>query len=303
MSLRKWRVLLADDNAMFRGSTDRLLRQDSYRVVTAATAEAAREQLRTGRIDLAVIDLNLVRSDPHDVSGLFVALEEAPDVPKILITRHKEMEIGRYFQLLNERKVPEHQRPLVIFKPEDDENGGGDKKLIELRTAIHERLVPRVFIVHGHETAVREKVQARVREMELIPVVLKQMPGMGLSVFDKFRVEAARAHFAIVILTGDDRGSTWEKLRDHLSSREKNALARVREALQPRARQNVIFELGYFANLLGAENILVLYEDGVERPSDYEMLHVPLDAGGDWLRQVGEELKHAGLQRRPYQPR
>lgn len=300
MSLRKWRVLLADDNAMFRGSTDRLLRQDGYRVITAATADAAREQLRTGRIDLAVLDLNMDRTDPHDVSGLLIALEEARDVPKILITQHKEMEIGRYFQLLNDRKVPEPLRPLLVFKPEGE---GGDEKLIELRTAIHERLVPRVFIVHGHETVVREKVRAKVQEMELIPVVLKQMPGMGISVFDKFRTEADRAHFAIVILTGDDRGSTLEKLRPHLESKDKNAIVKVREALRPRARQNVIFELGYFASLVGPRNVLVLYEDGVEGPSDYEMLHVPLDAGGDWLWQLGEELKHAGLQRKPYQPK
>lgn len=300
MSLRDWRVLLADDNAMFRGSTDRLLRQDGYRVTTAATPDAAREELRTGRIDLAVLDLNMDRTDPHDVSGLLIALEEAPDVPKIVITQHREMEIGRWFQLLNERKVPEHLRPMVFFKPEEE---GGDEKLIELRTAIHERLVPRVFIVHGHEKAVRDRVHAKVREMDLIPVILTQMPGMGISVFDKFRAEADRAHFAIVILTGDDRGSTWEKLRPHLESKDKNALTRVREVLQPRARQNVIFELGYFASLVGPRNVLVLHEDGVERPSDYEMLHVPLDAGGDWLRQVGEELKHAGLQRRPYQPR
>ncbi|HEX6036880.1 TIR domain-containing protein [Longimicrobium sp.] len=300
MNGRKWRILLADDNALFRGSTDLLLREDGYRVIPAATADAAREQLRTGRVDLAVLDLKLVRSDPHDVSGLLIALEEAPEVPKILITGHKEMEIGRYFKVLNDRKVPEHLRPVVMFKPEKE---GEDEKLIELRTAIHERLVPRVFVVHGHEAAVRDQVCAKVSELGLTPVVLKHKPGVGISVFDKFRLEADRMHFAVVILTGDDMGSTTEKLQPILASRDKYAVARIRETLKPRARQNVIFELGYFAALLGPSRVLVLHEDGVERPSDYEMLHVPLDSKGEWLKQLTEELRHAGVERKPYRSR
>jgi predicted nucleotide-binding protein len=303
MSPRKWRILLADDNPLFRGGTDLLLREDGYRVIPAATAEAAREQLRTGQVDLAVLDLNMVQTDDHDISGLLIALDEAPDVPKILITGHRDMRLDRYMKVLNDRRVPEQRRPLVIFKPEEDDENEDGARLIELRTAIHERLVPRVFIVHGHETEVREQLRAKLLELDLAPVILKQKPGVGLSVFEKFRMEADRIHFAIVILTGDDMGSTSEKLQQHLSSRDKYAMARVRDALRPRARQNVIFELGYFASLLGPGNVLVLHEDGVERPSDYELLHVPLDAKGEWLKQVGEELKHAGVARRPYQPK
>jgi len=39
--------------------------------------------------------------------------------------------------------------------------------------------------------------------------------------------------------------------------------------LRPRARQNVIFELGFSIANAGRERVCVLYEEGVELPSDF----------------------------------
>jgi predicted nucleotide-binding protein len=81
----------------------------------------------------------------------------------------------------------------------------------------------------------------------------------------------------VVLLTGDDVGGTQP------------------DKLQPRARQNVILELGYFVGKLGRSQVCALRAEGVEIPSDFAgVVYHPLDAGGAWKFQLARELKAAG---------
>jgi predicted nucleotide-binding protein len=65
---------------------------------------------------------------------------------------------------------------------------------------------------------------------------------------------------------------------------------------KPRARQNVIFELGYFIGRLGRNRVCALYVEGVELPSDFHgIVYIPLDKGGAWQFLLAKELKAAGL--------
>jgi predicted nucleotide-binding protein len=67
-------------------------------------------------------------------------------------------------------------------------------------------------------------------------------------------------------------------------------------ATQPRARQNVILELGYFLGLIGRRNVVVLLSEGVELPSDYQgVIYKKMDAGGGWRTELLKELKAAGI--------
>jgi predicted nucleotide-binding protein len=66
--------------------------------------------------------------------------------------------------------------------------------------------------------------------------------------------------------------------------------------LQPRARQNVIFELGFFFNLLGPGRVCALYEADVELPSDIMGLgYVKYDSAGRWKQDVAKEIHAAGI--------
>ena len=81
-----------------------------------------------------------------------------------------------------------------------------------------------------------------------------------------------------MLLTGDDTGG--------LNGGEHQA----------RARQNVVFELGYFFGKLGRSRVAVLYEPGVELPSDVSgLLYVEVDQGGGWQYRLGKELRAAGI--------
>jgi predicted nucleotide-binding protein len=64
----------------------------------------------------------------------------------------------------------------------------------------------------------------------------------------------------------------------------------------PRARQNVIFELGFFIGRLGPERVVALVKAGVERPSDFDgVIYISLDDRG-WQNDLGRELTAAGFE-------
>jgi predicted nucleotide-binding protein len=139
-----------------------------------------------------------------------------------------------------------------------------------------------IFVVHGQDHAAKLAVQGFIRQVtDLDPVVLHDQPNMGRTLIEKFEGEGARAAFAVVVLTADDEGRAVRTESDGLSKR---------------GRQNVVFEFGYFVGALGRSQTAVLYEPGVELPSDLQgLVYIPLDAAGGWKLLLARELKAAGI--------
>ncbi|WP_161782957.1 TIR domain-containing protein [Paraburkholderia nodosa] len=139
----------------------------------------------------------------------------------------------------------------------------------------------RVFIVHGHNLTAKYEVQALLGRLGLEGVILDEQSGGGRTIIDKFEHEAARAAYAVVLLTPDDQGGF---------------ASASPEQLKPRARQNVILELGYFAAKLGRGHVCALREGEVEIPSDYSgVQYVDYDAHGAWKTKLAKEMRDAGL--------
>ena len=138
----------------------------------------------------------------------------------------------------------------------------------------------KVFVVHGHNEEVKSKVARLVETLELEAIILHEQPDKGRTIIEKFEEESDVA-FAIVLFTADDPGYPQERADD----------------IKPRARQNVVLELGFFLGVLGRDRVCVLYEDGVEMPSDYQgVLYKPIDAGGAWRYELAKEIRAAGLE-------
>lgn len=136
-----------------------------------------------------------------------------------------------------------------------------------------------VFIVHGHDQALLQQVARFVEKLEIKPIVLFEEPGKGQTVIEKLESNSD-VPFALVLLTPDDLGRAAKEAGE----------------LHPRARQNVVLELGYFLGKLGRVNVAVLYDESVELPSDYRGVeYVKIDAEGAWKLRVAKELKAAGL--------
>ena len=134
-----------------------------------------------------------------------------------------------------------------------------------------------VFIVHGHDH-VRHAVAGFLLSLGLCPVMLEEHANRGQTIIEKLEQHAFAA-FAVILLTPDDEGRT-----------------RGADALHPRARQNVILELGYFLARLGRHRVCALYVSGVELPSDMlGVLYIRLDEAGGWKHLLEREITAAGV--------
>ncbi|MCL9794053.1 TIR domain-containing protein, partial [Frankia sp. AgKG'84/4] len=139
----------------------------------------------------------------------------------------------------------------------------------------------KIFLVHGRNDAARLEVQHFVeRVTRLDVVVLADRPSQGQTIIEKLEGHFENSAFAVVLMTADDEG----RLRGG-------------GELQFRARQNVVLELGMAVAKLGRRNVAVLYEDGVEMPSDYYgVVFTPFDSGGGWKLKLVGELRSAGIE-------
>lgn len=138
----------------------------------------------------------------------------------------------------------------------------------------------KIFIVHGHNLAMKQEVARTLEKLNLEPIILHEQPDGGKTIIEKF-TDNSNVGFAIVLLSADDVAHPKNSPND----------------TKKRARQNVILELGYFLGKLGREKVLSLYEENsnLEIPTDYlGVLFTPYDNHGSWKTKLAKELRHAG---------
>ena len=134
-----------------------------------------------------------------------------------------------------------------------------------------------VFVIHGHDEAARLELEKFLKQLDFDPVILGEKPSKGNTIIEKFN-EYAAVSYAVALLTADDVGSP-----------------RRESTTRPRARQNVIFELGYFIGRLGRKRVCALTKGEPEIPSDYYgVVYVPMDSG-EWKIDLAKELDEAGF--------
>jgi predicted nucleotide-binding protein len=138
-----------------------------------------------------------------------------------------------------------------------------------------------IFLVHGRNPVFSE-VARFLEGLDKKVIILQEEPSGGFrTVIEKFLKQAKKASFAVILLTADDRGGPVQAYYKHQ---------------QPRARQNVIFELGYFVGRLGRKRICVLYDKEVEMASDFAgITYIKLDENNGWRLGLIQALKDAGF--------
>lgn len=155
-----------------------------------------------------------------------------------------------------------------------------------ITTLVKENAVPqgthsstKVFVVHGHDVAARESVARFLEKLDLKPIILHDQPTQGRTIIEK--VEAhSDVGFAVVLLTPDDVGGPKDS-----------------QMQQPRARQNVLLELGYFIGRLGRSRVCALKRGELELPTDFAgVVWEQLDDASAWKQRLGRELAAAGFE-------
>ena len=138
----------------------------------------------------------------------------------------------------------------------------------------------KVFVIHGRDEGTKNMLARFLEKLGLKPVILHEQPNEGRTIIEKFE-DHTKVGFAVVLLTPDDVGSFQD---DNTN-------------LRPRARQNVIFEFGYFIGKLDRKRVCALVKGDVEKPSDYDgVLYIPLDNSDGWKMRLIKELKSAGFE-------
>ena len=137
-----------------------------------------------------------------------------------------------------------------------------------------------IFIVHGHDEAALQGLARFIEQIGLKAIVLKEMPDQGRTIVEKFEECAMTVRFAVVLLTPDDVGAAISAA-----------------STETRARQNVLFELGYFAGKLGRSRVCLLRKGNIEFPSDLSgIIYTEMDTAGGWKLKLAKELRAAGLE-------
>ena len=139
----------------------------------------------------------------------------------------------------------------------------------------------RTFIVHGHDDLMKYQLKNYLQNTLKMdePIILSEQASGGLTVIEKFERYAEDTNLVFVLLTPDDKCVDEAKVGE-------------------RARQNVIFEMGYFLGKLGRESgrVILLHKGKLDLPNDisgvvYIKIDNGIEAAGEQIRREIEELK------------
>ena len=137
-----------------------------------------------------------------------------------------------------------------------------------------------VFLVHGHDGEMKQSVARFLERIGFDVIILHEQPSAGMTIIEKLSEFGGKISYAIVLFSPDD------------------IFVRENEKEIVRARQNVIFELGYFIGRLGRTNVTVLHKvvDDFEIFSDYSgVLYIPFEENDSWKMNLARELSNAGF--------
>jgi len=261
-------VLIDDDyateilreNLSFRG----------YNATRIASAAAALEQIETiAKADLVILDIIMERpSDTPSVSGdrttgmeILKALRKTnPTLPILVFSGSSD---GDLIQTINSMT-----HTIFISKwstPSQKDLVGHIERTLGQQTGT---VYPRAFIVHGHDDAEKLALKNYLQNTLKFPesIILHEQPGIGRTIIEKLEDYAFQVELAFVLLTPDDKLSSEGDSNDE----------------RRRARQNVIFELGYFLGVLGRASgrVFLLYKGPLDLPSDiFGLIYIDVSHG------------------------
>jgi predicted nucleotide-binding protein len=199
----------------------------------------------------------------------FSILEEIGKSTSILVKELEEDRSGSYFYQSSTRRILGVLKAALAIV---------ERKPLASHNHSEETDNSQVFIVHGHDEALLQTVARFVEKLRLNPIILFEQAGQGKTIIEKFE-KYSSTRYAIVLFTPDDLGRSAKE-----------------GELKPRARQNVVLELGYFIGKLERQNVAVLFDTSIEMPSDYRGVeYIPIDASGAWKLKLAKEMKAAGL--------
>jgi predicted nucleotide-binding protein len=275
----KYRLLLIDDDTFFANyAADLLTDRGGYAVTQSHSVDEGLELARRGKFPLVIVDLkmppgksfNSLETSGGHKTGLALAREirrASPSTKVIIQSGSGDEELDR---------IPLHMSGVAFLR-----KSSNPAELVRAANRILDSNPEsaKSFIVHGREKQTRLELknylQNRLGFDE--PTIVAERPSSGVTVVEKFEAYASVAEWVFVLLTPDDTGQ----------------LAGERESGKFRARQNVVFELGYFFGLMRRQSgrIILLFKGALELPSDLRgVTYIDITQG---IEAAGEEIRRS----------
>ena len=270
-------ILWVDDDLFFLQSMVEDLRDAGFNVLTADGPDGALEYLRSGRskIDLVLLDVAMPHGNSLSPIDTRAGFATGLALARLIQREHPNLPLAAFSIVTSGDVMDWFRKHTVGFvsKP-----ASADDLVRILSNALDEpyrKAGPRVFIVHGHDEAallsLKNYLQNTLGFPE--PVILREKASRGRTIIEKFEDVATAIDIVFVLVTPDDLAPTsGQTLR--------------------RARQNVVFELGYFCGKLSRTSgrVIVLHKGPVELPSDilgmvYIDISNGIDAAGESIRR------------------
>lgn len=131
----------------------------------------------------------------------------------------------------------------------------------------------KIFIVHGHDKGLQQEVARVLEKQGLQPIILNEQTNQGRTIIEKIE-HNSDVQAAVCLFTSDDEGKSKKETE-----------------YNNRARQNVVFETGYFLGKLGRDRLVIIAETSLELPSDMQGV---VYTNGNWEFELLKELKAMG---------
>lgn len=272
------KILLVEDDVFFAQAITEYLADNGIDTLTrTSTQDALNEDLN--EYAAAVIDV-MLPNDPA-LSGISAEESRAGYLAGVALARRLRTKKPDFPLILlsagvgggEARQWAKDQGHPFVFKDENPSRLLSALADLGLAPKVER---PRVFIVHGHDEALlaelKDYLQNTLKWPQ--PTVLRDQPNHGKTLIEKFEEHAGFADWIFILLSPDD------KAFDPKTNDEKR-----------RARQNVIFEFGFFYGLLGRNEgrVIALKKGEVELPSDIQgIVWIDVSAG---VRAAGEEIR------------
>lgn len=264
-------ILFVDDDPYYlKHAADALRFRGGYHIREANSVDEALECLNLYQFKLVIMDLMMPPGKSFDAietasgykAGIPLAREVLNRIPNVKLI----VNTGSPDHSLEVFLSGNHNVAFLVKNPTDP---GPLFRAADaaLRPGLN-RL--KAFIVHGRDTRSVHDLDLFLRKRLSFeePMVLADLPSRGRTILEKFEYYATQADVVFVLVTPDDVGN----------------LAGCADAAQFRARQNVIFELGYFLGWLKRQSgrVILLYKGDVEIPSDINGLaYINIEQGLD----------------------
>jgi predicted nucleotide-binding protein len=283
----KKKILWVEDDLYHIDEHIQALKDAGYEVLTASTITESKAIIKSNDLAAIITDFKFSPGDDTEWegtreghnSGLKLARwvkDNFPQIPTIGMSAVGDQRTIQWFKTHGAGYIEKRLRinsdlhPFVDYVKGVAETGRPVKHL-------------KMFIVHGRDDLAKHQLKNYLQNTLKFgePIILHERPSLGRNILEKFEDEASDTDLVFVLLTPDDTV---------YNSATPNEIKR-------RARQNVIFEMGYFLAKLERKGgrVLLLYKGELELPSDisgvnYVDITNGVEAAGESIRRELDDL-------------